>query len=300
MKRILLLMAGVCLAHSVWAATYSYTAPAFTEFTAFQSPCVTGSCANFSPGATVSGWFTTASPLLNIPADTEISSSVTGYYFTDGINAYSSADPNSRVHMILVEADASGNIGSVAIQLGVWKSGAAPHAVGDRLGVISITTGSYSGAYNNLTCLDVGVGSTNIPDSCKTFTTDASSSDAFGPYGSWTAALIPVVGLWWNPLESGSGYNIDVKHGVMVMTVYSYNKTTGEQEWYITSGPITNGSFTGTLNRYVGGQCISCVYNGLPTPAGNAGVVTINFTSPTSATMLLPGGRVTEIQPEAF
>jgi hypothetical protein len=114
-----------------------------------------------------------------------------------------------------------------------------------------------------------------------------------------SSTITPVVGLWWNPSESGSGYNIDVKHGVLVMTFYSY-KPTGAQEWYITSGPIVNGGFTGTLDRYVGGQCISCAYGGLPTSAGNAGVVTINFTSPISATMLLPGGRVTNIQPEAF
>jgi hypothetical protein len=114
-----------------------------------------------------------------------------------------------------------------------------------------------------------------------------------------SSAITPVVGLWWNPSESGSGYNIDVKHSVLVMTVFSY-AAGGPQEWYITSGPIVNGSFTGTLDRYVGGQCISCTYSGLPTSSGNAGVVTINFTSPVSATMLLPGGRVTKIQPEDF
>ena len=111
--------------------------------------------------------------------------------------------------------------------------------------------------------------------------------------------LTPVVGLWWNPSESGSGYNLDVKNGVLVVTIYSY-KGSGEPQWYITSGPITNNSFTGTINKYVGGQCISCTYKGLPTVGGNDGVVTIDFTSPTSATLSLPGGRVTQIQPQTF
>jgi hypothetical protein len=158
----------------------------------------------------------------------------------------------------------------------------------------------WAKAYNNSRCLAVGPGTnSNAPDTCVSAPADDASSEAHGPYGAWSSGLTPVVGLWWNPAESGSGYNIDVKHGVLVMTVYSY-KATGEQEWYITSGPITNGSFTGTLNRYVGGQCISCAYAGLPTDAGNAGTVTINFTSPVAATMLLPGGRVTTIQPQPF
>ena len=62
--------------------------------------------------------------------------------------------------------------------------------------------------------------------------------------------LTPVAGLWWNPSESGSGYNLDVKNGVLVVTIYSY-KDSGEAQWYITSGPITNNSFTGTINKYV-------------------------------------------------
>lgn len=114
--------------------------------------------------------------------------------------------------------------------------------------------------------------------------------------------VTPAVGLWWNPTESGSGYNIDVKHGVIVVTVFSYTSG-GDAQWYITSGPIVNGVFTGTLNKAVGGQCISCPYTGFPAFAGDDGVVTINFTSPTSAIMYLPGspgGRVTSIEPQPF
>ena len=111
--------------------------------------------------------------------------------------------------------------------------------------------------------------------------------------------VIPVVGLWWNPSESGSGYNLDVKNGVLVVTIFSYGAN-GEPQWYITSGPIVDKSFTGTINKYAAGQCISCVYNGLPTSDGNDGVIRIDFASPTSATLFLPGGRVTQIQPQAF
>src|SRR5512143_2092654 len=43
------------------------------------------------------------------------------------------------------------------------------------------------------------------------------------------SAIVPAKGLWWNPNESGSGYNLDVKHGVLVVTVFSY-KADGEPQ----------------------------------------------------------------------
>jgi hypothetical protein len=42
------------------------------------------------------------------------------------------------------------------------------------------------------------------------------------------------------------------------------------------------------------------MYQGMPSLMGNDGDLTITFTSPTAATMQLPGGRVTQIQPEAW
>jgi len=108
----------------------------------------------------------------------------------------------------------------------------------------------------------------------------------------------PIPGLWWNPDESGTGYAIGVQHGVLAMTIYSYQPN-GTQEWYYVSGPLTNNgqTFTGTLDKYRGGQCISCsIYPGRPMMVGNDGVVTINFSSRIAATVTLPGGRVTNIQ----
>ena len=56
---------------------------------------------------------------------------------------------------------------------------------------------------------------------------------------------------------------------------------------------------TGTLNKYRGGQCATCMYQ-MPTTMGNDGGITITFTSPTAATVQLPNGRMTQIQPEAW
>ena len=113
--------------------------------------------------------------------------------------------------------------------------------------------------------------------------------------------ITPVVGLWWNPAEDGTGYNFDVKHGVLVMSMFTY-EAGGHSEWYVAAGPLTNNgtTFTATLDKYRGGQCLTCPYTGRPTLVGNDGTITITFTSSTSAVVNLPSNRVSPIQPQAF
>lgn len=119
-----------------------------------------------------------------------------------------------------------------------------------------------------------------------------------------SAPINPAVGLWWNPDESGTGYNFDVKHGVLVVTIFTYDAS-GRSEWYLAAGPLTtNGAtttFSATLDKYRNGQCVGvgCVHRNPGPPAGNDGTLSITFTSATSATVTLPG-RVTAIQPQVF
>jgi hypothetical protein len=114
------------------------------------------------------------------------------------------------------------------------------------------------------------------------------------------AAITPQVGNWSNPAEQGTGYAMDFKHGVLVVVFFSF-QVNGEAEWYIASGPLNGNTFTGTLDKFKNGQCISasCPFK-FPTSDGNDGGVTIVFSSNTSATMTLPGGRVIPISPTAF
>ena len=111
----------------------------------------------------------------------------------------------------------------------------------------------------------------------------------------------PRSGVWANLHESGSGYTIEVQEGVIVIAIYSYQPG-GAPQWYLAAGPMTNDqhNFTGTLDKYVGGQCISCAYSGSPTLIGNDGSISIVFISETSATLTLPGGRTTQIQSYSF
>jgi hypothetical protein len=113
------------------------------------------------------------------------------------------------------------------------------------------------------------------------------------------AAFVPVDGLWANANELGTGYTLGYKHGVLVVAIYAYLPN-GTAQWYLAAGPVINNVFTATLDRYTGGQCISCVFTGQPTLVGNDGSITITFTSNTSATVNLPGGRITQIAPFQF
>ena len=110
-----------------------------------------------------------------------------------------------------------------------------------------------------------------------------------GGGGGAGGAITPQVGLWWNPNESGSGYAIDLQHGVIVVTIYSYNSD-GTAQWYLMTGPLVNNTVSGPLQKFRGGQCISCAYQN-PVPNGSDGTMTIAFTSAKSATATLPGGR---------
>ena len=112
--------------------------------------------------------------------------------------------------------------------------------------------------------------------------------------GSSAGSITPTTGIWWGPNESGSGYALDFRHGTLVVTIYSY-QAGGAPQWYLASGSVNGNVFTATLDKYVDGQCISCAYK-VPTPAGNDGVITITFSSATTATVNLPGGRITHIQ----
>jgi hypothetical protein len=120
--------------------------------------------------------------------------------------------------------------------------------------------------------------------------------------GAAPLAFMPVAGLWWNPDESGTGYNVQAQHGVTVVTMYSY-AADGDPLWYLMVGTLVNAgagvAVSGTLEKYRGGQCASCLYRA-PVPMGSDGGMTVTFTSPNAAIVQFPGGRTTQIQPEVW
>jgi hypothetical protein len=142
-----------------------------------------------------------------------------------------------------------------------------------------------------------------IPNVATNFAGNSAAVPATVTPAPTDAAITPDKGLWWDPAEDGTGYNFDVKHGVLVLTMFTY-EASGHSEWYLASGPlVSNGAtttVTSSLDKYRNGQCVSCPFTGRPTLAGNDGNITITFTSSTSATVNLPGNRVSHIQPQVF
>jgi len=114
-------------------------------------------------------------------------------------------------------------------------------------------------------------------------------------------AQVPKSGLWWDATQIGTGYSIDIKHGVAVVVMFSYQPD-GTPQWYLSSGSLGNNgqTFTSTLDKYAGGQCTNCTTTKVPKSAGDDGSITIDFTSSTSAIVYLPGGRTSHIVPADF
>jgi len=114
--------------------------------------------------------------------------------------------------------------------------------------------------------------------------------------------VTPVPGLWWDPNQIGTGYSITVRHGVIVILVFAYEPD-GSAQWYIATGPLTGvgaRTLTAPLQAYMGGPCVPCADLRTPVPAAGVGTLTATFTSPTSGTLWLPGGRVAHIIPADF
>ena len=100
------------------------------------------------------------------------------------------------------------------------------------------------------------------------------------------AIFTPTSGIWWNPQESGRGFTFELQGTQIFMAMYTY-ETTGAATWYAaTLTQQANGSFTGTLDRYSGGQSLTGSYRA-PTLGGKVADITLTFSSATAASLLI-------------
>ncbi|QJR14342.1 RCC1 domain-containing protein [Usitatibacter palustris] len=111
-----------------------------------------------------------------------------------------------------------------------------------------------------------------------------------GGLTSPSQADVPESGWWWNAAESGRGFFIEWQNGSATMAGYMYNEA-GQPIWYITV------SATPDPLRY-SGTWLEFTNAAVTNP--NVGPATIQFTSPTTATMTLPGGRTIPLTRYAF
>lgn len=104
-------------------------------------------------------------------------------------------------------------------------------------------------------------------------------------------AVTPENGWWWNPAESGRGFNIETQNKTMFITIYVYGQA-GDPIWYSGSGQLdAKGILATPLFISKDGQCIGCPYQA-PTTTDAGIPVTFHFTSPGEGSILWQGETV--------
>lgn len=108
--------------------------------------------------------------------------------------------------------------------------------------------------------------------------------------GTSTAMVTPQSGWWWNASEPGRGFSLELRGNNLFLSTYLYN-TDGTPIWYIAQGGLSGNTFSGSLQQFAGGQTLSGSYQAASF-VGSPGSVSLTFTSPTTATLVWPGGTV--------
>lgn len=116
-------------------------------------------------------------------------------------------------------------------------------------------------------------------------------------------AFTPESGWWWNPDESGRGFNIEIQDNVAVISTYVFEPS-GDPIWFLGTGRVLGygGSdpspFVQTqLDGYENGQCITCDYDDPPDPIPRqGGAFRIDFTSRTTGIITWSDDSTTPIQ----
>jgi len=115
-------------------------------------------------------------------------------------------------------------------------------------------------------------------------------------------AFTPESGVWWNPVEPGTGLQLEIQDNFMALSGYVFNND-GTPTWVTAQGLLQAGGTRfissdnrndGTwLNTFRGGQCIGCVYTGGPiAEQGSMGPVVVTFDPNDPRTAVLNwGGR---------
>jgi hypothetical protein len=102
-------------------------------------------------------------------------------------------------------------------------------------------------------------------------------------------------GTYWNPAESGTGFFFEHQGSVGVVTFFVYDDA-GQPVWYSAAGNYStnadaSASFSGTLQRFTGGQPAASTNYRVPT-ATSVGPVTLQFAAAGGVTAQLPGRTI--------
>ncbi len=105
----------------------------------------------------------------------------------------------------------------------------------------------------------------------------------------------PEDGFWWNPAESGRGWNFETENDLVAVVHYTYD-TAGRSVFLTSVGQWnpSNRTLTTTLNAFEGGQCIGCGY--VAPRSSDLGTVRFEFLNETVGRVIYPNGTVVPIE----
>ncbi|CAH9019740.1 hypothetical protein [Candidatus Nitrosacidococcus sp. I8] len=115
----------------------------------------------------------------------------------------------------------------------------------------------------------------------------------FFTHSAFAIQFYPENGWWWNPQQSGSGYNIEVQNDTLFVATFVYDNQ-GQPTWF--SGSANNLSSSDStvivaLQKSEGGACLGCTYTAPQT--GDAGIpLTLSFTDEGHGTVVINGQSI--------
>lgn len=181
---------------SAMAQATTYTANVtgpYTLINDFTAPCANGPCQNYTPAMTPSGSFTTSAPLPANLVGSNVAGSLVSFSLFDGVNTYSSADPDVRLHTLSVSTNGAGDIVSSSILVERWLTGTAPHILGNRFSYVQLGAGTLTGTHNT-SCANLGTSPAGVADSCLGESVDASRSRGGNAPITWSSAAVVPAG----------------------------------------------------------------------------------------------------------
>jgi len=105
----------------------------------------------------------------------------------------------------------------------------------------------------------------------------------------------PTPGVWWNPAESGRGWNFEGQNDIWSISHFSYG-TSRQSLFYVTVGVWNESTdtITGDLLAPTGGQCVGCTYVAPSQPS--LGSMRFEFTSSKRGRAIYPNGTFVNIE----
>jgi hypothetical protein len=187
------------------------------------------------------------------------------------------------VPCVLAQLNQNGQlVGVTASSIQAYTSGVLS-AQGQSVSVLNnVSTPAVAGA-----TFFVGYG----PNSSAMINGGVNRSAVTVPGADTCNPLPPQTGWWWNPLEGGRGFSIEVQGNNLFFAAFHYDAN-GRATWNVSPGPVSLGGsyFTSDLYDVTGGQTLGGAYRA--PDAVKAGAITLSFSSPTQGTMTWPGGSV--------